>query len=89
MHVYTVLSSVASNVDYAARNDQVVFAVGEFTKDITIPILVNPESEVDETFYVYIATNCCANITNGQVQVNITENTPDSKLKQVKLFHSC
>jgi len=67
-------------------NGQVVFAIGELTKDITIPILVNTETEDDEIFYVDIATDCCAEITFGQVQVNITENGPDSESKPLILL---
>ena len=77
---------IASNVDFTAVNGQVVFAIGELTKDITIPILVNTETEDDEIFYVDIATDCCAEITFGQVQVNITENGPDSESKPLILL---
>ena len=64
--------SVASNLDYTPVNDQVVFAVGEYTKNITIPILEDLEREEAEIFNVQLTTDCCADVI-GQVQVNIID----------------
>lgn len=77
--LFLYLNFVASDVDFGSKNEQVVFAIGEFSKDITIGILPNPEREDDEMFYVYLNTDCCAEVTTGFVQVNITESTPDGK----------
>ena len=68
-----VFFSVASNVDYTAVNGQVVFAVGEYTKNITIPIIADSEREEEEIFNVELTTDCCADVIVGQVQVNITD----------------
>ena len=76
MYLYSVAKSVvfsvASNLDYTPVNGQVVFAVGEYTKNITIPIIADSEIEEDKIFNVQLTTDCCANITTGQVQVNIS-----------------
>ena len=65
-------STAASNVDYATVNNKVVFGVGECTeKNITIPILADSEREEEEIFHVELATDCCADIVNQQVVVNI------------------
>ena len=68
-----MLSSIASDVDYQSTSGEVVFDIGECTKDINITILVNPETEIPEIFNVALATDCCADITTGTVQVTITE----------------
>ena len=54
-------------------NSYVVFAIGEYTKNITIPVLVNSEREEEEIFNVVLTVDCCADVLIGQVQVNITE----------------
>ena len=54
-------------------DSQVVFAIGEYTKNITIPILADSEVETEEIFNVQLNTDCCADIIIGQVQVNITD----------------
>ena len=70
----SVLSStVAANTDYTHVDSQVVFAIGEYTKNITIPILADSEVETEEIFNVQLNTDCCADIIIGQVQVNITD----------------
>jgi len=56
-------------------NNEVVFAVGEYVKNITIPILADSEKEEEEIFYVELATDCCADIVIGQVKVNIADGT--------------
>ena len=56
-------------------NGQVVFAIGECTKNITIPITVDTVVEEDEVFNVELATACCADVTIGQVEVTIEEET--------------
>ena len=66
-------STVASNVDYTPVNGQVVFAVGEYTKNITIPIIADSEREEEEIFNVELTTDCCADVIIGQVQINITD----------------
>ena len=79
LYVYNELSllflPVASNVDYTAVNGQVVFAVGEYTKNITIPIIADSEREEEEIFIVESTTDCCADVIIGQIQVNITDGT--------------
>ena len=63
---------VASSVDYAPVSGQVEFVDGEFSKNITIPIIVDSEAEARETFDVKLAFDCCDNdVIVGQVQVNI------------------
>ena len=54
-------------------DSQVVFAIGEYTKNITIPILADSQVEAEEIFNVQLNTDCCADIIIGQVQVNITD----------------
>lgn len=66
-------STIAHDVDYTSMNGYVVFAVGEFMKNITIPILVDSETEEVEIFNVVLAVDCCADVITGQVQVKITE----------------
>ena len=66
-------STIASSVDYTPVNGQIIFAVGEYTKNITIPILGDSEREEEETFHVELTTDCCADVTIGQVQVYITD----------------
>ena len=56
-------------------DSQVVFAIGEYTKNITIPILADSQVEAEEIFNVQLNTDCCADIIIGQVQVNITDGT--------------
>ena len=68
-----MVSTVASNFDYTPVNGQVVFAVGEYTKNITIPILGDSEREEEEIFHVELTTDCCADVIFRQVQVNITD----------------
>ena len=70
------LSPIASDVDYQSTSGEVVFDIGECTKDINVTILVNSEREVDEIFNVSLATDCCADITTGMAQVTITEGVP-------------
>ena len=74
----------ASGDDYTPVNGDVVFAIGETSKQIMIPILVNePEDEPDELFRVELSTDCCAEITTGIVTVTIKESGcgPQSKCK--------
>ena len=66
-------STVASSVDYTPVNGQVMFGIGECTKNITIPIIADSEREEDEIFNVELDTNCCANISIRQAQVNIID----------------
>ena len=78
---YVLISySIAPDVDYeTVTNGQVVFAVGECTKDVNITILPNAEREEDEVFAVSLDTDCCSEITIGLVEVTITESGPNSK----------
>ena len=77
------VSSVVSGDDYTNTNGQVVFAIGECTQDIIIPIRSDGIREEDEYFTVELATDCCAEVTIGQVQVTITEALPDCKYIQL------
>ena len=53
---------------------QVEFFVGEFAKNITIPIMVDSEKEREETFDVELSVDCCDDdVIIRQVQVNITD----------------
>ena len=72
LHMY-MSSTIARDVDYTSVNGYVVFAVGEYMKNITIPILVDSEREEVEIFNVALAVDCCADVVIGQVQVNITK----------------
>lgn len=67
------LCLVVAGSDYTTVNGQVVFAIGEFTKTVTVPITSDAISENDEVFNVDLATDCCADVTTGQVVVTITE----------------
>ena len=72
----------ASGDDYTPVNGDVVFAIGETSKQIMIPILVNePEGEPDERFRVELSTDCCAEITTGIAMVIIKERDAGSKYK--------
>ena len=85
VRVLQYLNPIAPNVDYTTiMNDEVVFAIGECTKDVNVSILVNAEREDDEIFNVTLSTDCCADITTGQVEVTITESGPDGKKKCLK-----
>jgi len=64
---------IARNVDYTAVNDEVVFTVGEYVKNITIPILSDLEREEEEIFFVELVSECCADIVNQRVQVRIVD----------------
>ena len=77
IYMYFLLLYVARNVDYTTVNDYVVFAFGEYMKNITIPILMDSETEEVEIFNVELTTDCCADVIIGQVQVNITEADSD------------
>ena len=71
--IYELLfSTIASNVDYTTTSDEIVFAVGEHLKNITIPILADLEMEEEEIFYVELATDCCIDVITERAQVNIT-----------------
>ena len=48
-------------------------ALGNVLKNITIPIIADSEREEDEIFNVELDTNCCANISIRQAQVNIID----------------
>ena len=53
---------------------QVEFVVGEFTKNITIPIMVDSEKEKEEIFDVELSVDCCDDdVIIRRVQVNITD----------------
>ena len=52
---------------------QVEFFDGEFTKNITIPIMVDSDKEQEEIFDVELAVDCCDDILIGRVQVNIID----------------
>ena len=73
--IYFISLYIARNVDYTTVNDEVVFAVGEYIKNITIPILPDLEREGEEIFYVELASECCADIVNRQAQVRIVDGT--------------
>ena len=73
INLHTFVSTIARDVDYTSVNGSFVFAVGEFMKNITIPILADSETEEMEIFNVTLAVDCCADVVIGQVQVNITE----------------
>lgn len=73
------VSPVVAGSDFTSVNDEVIFSVGEYSKDITVPILQDSVTEADEVFTVDLATDCCANVSVGQVQVTITENDGDGK----------
>lgn len=79
-HNTAISYPTAPDEDYeTVANGEVVFAVGECTKDINITILLNAEREHDEVFAVSLDTDCCAEITTGQVEVTITESGSNSK----------
>ena len=81
------LNSIAPNIDFTTVvNNEVVFAIGECTKDVNISILYNEEREDDEKFNVSLATDCCADITIGEVEVTITESGHDSKENCLQLL---
>jgi len=64
----------ASGEDYTSVNGEVVFAIGETSKQIMVPIAVNePVGEPDESFLVEITTDCCAEITTGIATITIEE----------------
>ena len=55
-------------------DSQVVFAIGEYTKIITIPIIADSQVEdIEEIFNVELNTDCCAEIIGRQVQVRIID----------------
>ena len=66
-------------------NGQVVFGVGECTKNITIPIIADSEREENETFNVELDSDCCADVIIGQVQVNITDDDSDGTYVNIKI----
>ena len=49
------------------------FVDGEFTKNITIPIMVDSDKEQEEIFDVELAVDCCDDILIGRVQINIID----------------
>lgn len=70
----------AAGDDYSSVNAEVVFAIGETSKEIQIPILENePVGEPDEKFIVELTTECCAEITTGIATITITEPDITSK----------
>lgn len=69
--VYTVANS-AGTADFTAQNGILVtFALGEVIKNITVPILSDLLSELDETFLLKIASPNNATIGNNQCVVTI------------------
>lgn len=83
---------VAGDDDYTSATDvPVTFALGEYSKDIEIQTQVNGGDEGVESFNVTLTTECCAEIKNGLVRVDIMEmgGNHSSMSKIVLVTHVC
>lgn len=69
-------STALSGTDYSSSNGTLIFAVGETSKIITLPIIDDTNSESTESFTVTLSSPSGATIANGTTTIDITDNEP-------------
>lgn len=78
---YTTLNGTATEgSDYTNTSGSIVFADGEITKTISVPILDNNIYELNKSFTVKLTSVSVGDITSATATVNITENDPAPQL---------
>jgi len=74
---YSLVNNTATGgTDFTNISNRVLFAPGETTKTITVPILGDTIDEIDETFKIQLANPSNAAISDGEGQGTITDNDP-------------
>jgi hypothetical protein len=69
-------ASATRGTDFTNVSDRLVFAPGETTRTVTVPILGDTIDEIDETFKLQLASPSNAAISDGEGQGTITDNDP-------------
>ena len=71
---YATADGTASAItDYQTRSGTLVFAAGETSKTVTVPVVGDTLDEVDETFVLNLSTALNAQIADAQGQATITD----------------
>ncbi|HKY42722.1 MAG TPA: FG-GAP-like repeat-containing protein [Pyrinomonadaceae bacterium] len=78
---YSLVNETATRgPDYTNRSDRLVFAPGETSKTISVPILGDALDEVDETFKLQLASPLNAAIADAEGRGTILDNDPTPTL---------
>ena len=85
VHFATAVGTATAGSDYQPASGTLVFAPGETTKTVTVPIVGDTLAESDETFFLNLSSPTNATLADGQAVGSIVNDESRLSINDVTL----